>query len=173
MKIFLAIGGDEMIMRIWDFKSCKHRAYPLASGDFLQWFREFLGSLEYRSVIWFWNIGKVIYFYLWYNKGMSSLLGKYIKEGIHILILIEFVGWDFLGDDARKNTWHIILYRRGFLDEFICGLHRMHESNGTSFSKKDADIISCSLDKWVTCEHLKFIIQLSCKHDSHESKILQ
>lgn len=81
---------------------------PFASCGFLDCFREFLRCLEYCRIVGFWYIRKMIDLDLRHDECVSESLWRDIEKCIGICILIDPIGGDFLGDDAREEGGHSV-----------------------------------------------------------------
>jgi hypothetical protein len=91
---------------MWDLISCEECTYSTASSCLLYRFRDFLGSLEYSTIVWFRDISEVIYLDLGDDQSMSESSRVYIEECIHIGILIDLIGWDIPCYDTSEESGH-------------------------------------------------------------------
>lgn len=102
IEIIYALCRNEMIVGMRDLVSDEHRTYTSTSCSYLYCRAELLRYSKYSRVVWLWYICEVIDFYLRDDESMTELQWRYIEKCIDIFILIDFIGWDFSGDDARK-----------------------------------------------------------------------
>ena len=109
MDVWCTICRNEVVVTMWYFISYKKSAYPFTSCGLLDWRREFLCSLKYSRVVWFWHIDEIIYFAFWNNECMSGGFGKYVEKRIYIFIFIDFIWWYFAFDDLGKEGRHSFL----------------------------------------------------------------
>lgn len=100
------ICRDQVIVTVWYLIAKESRTDPLTPCCPLNSWGEFFCCLKYGSIVRFWYISKMIHFALWYDECMTRCLRKYIEKCKNILILVDFEGRDFSGDDFWEKRGH-------------------------------------------------------------------
>jgi len=112
IKIASMIHGDQMIMKMRNFPSLYQGSNSFTVQTSHHSLSDNFCSLKNSRVVRFRYIYKKVYFYFGYNQAVSDRHRADIQKSKSILIFIQPIGRKLTGNDARKDSRHLLATRK-------------------------------------------------------------